>query len=382
MKLSESLRGHLINPDRDSIGCGGGCMKSVLQACAYAAEYAGNFIASLTELEKELNKIGYNVIYCFPERAAGKNWCEKIRKRTKVYFLPEAKARILPKTYRIFRRIYKENEIAVLHSHFELYDMPATLTAPRNVKCFWHLHDPLTLSGTNRDLLWKIQYGKVGKRATLISVADYYRRFVISLGFPEEQTCVLRNGIDLERIKTESVRSEKKYDFLTFGWDFHRKGDDLILQACDRLWKDGYRFKILLNGNEKTWGPLEEYLEGRVPEYLERENPKENVSELFEEARVFIQASRRETFSYAVCEAAYAGLPVICSDIPGVEWAHDIESVIFFESENADDLYHQMKSFLDGKKLENHTIEKSIEKISELYSLYCWAQKILNIYNC
>ena len=359
-----------------------GCqMKAVLQACAYAAEYAGNFIASLLELERELEKAGYAVIYCFPERAAGKAWCEEIRKRTKVYFLPEAKARILPKTYRIFRRIYNENDVAILHSHFESYDMPATVTAPGNVKCFWHLHDPLTLTGTNRDLLWKIQYGKVGKRAALISVSDYYRKFVISLGFPEAQTYVVRNGIDLGRIKTASRNSEKKYDFLTFGWDFHRKGDDLILQACDRLERDGYSFRLLLNGNESTWRPLDEFLQGRDPAWLERGNPVEDVSDLFEQSVVFIQASRRETFSYAVCEAAYAGIPVISSDIPGLEWAHDLDTVTFFESENVKDLYLQMKNFLDGKRYSGYMINKAREKISERYSLNSWTQKILDIYN-
>ena len=51
-------------------------------------------------------------------------------------------------------------------------------------------------------------------------------------------------------------------------------------------------------------------MKGEKPAWLELGQPVENINELFAVSRVFIQASRRETFSYAVCEAAFAGLPV------------------------------------------------------------------------
>ena len=34
-------------------------MRTILQVCAYGAEYGGNFIASLEILEEELEKKGY-----------------------------------------------------------------------------------------------------------------------------------------------------------------------------------------------------------------------------------------------------------------------------------------------------------------------------------
>ena len=51
---------------------------TVLQVCAYGAEYPGNFIASLTDLEKKLSKSGVKTIYAFVERAAEKSWCKEI----------------------------------------------------------------------------------------------------------------------------------------------------------------------------------------------------------------------------------------------------------------------------------------------------------------
>lgn len=353
---------------------------TVLQVCAFGAEHPGNFIASLEVLENALLDKGIKTIYAFVERASDKEWCKKISERTSVYFLPEAKARISPKTYRVMRKIYSENQIDIVHTHFELYDIPATVTAPKNTKVFWHLHDPIAPGNGLRSILWKLQYGYFGKRATLLSVADRYRNVAVDLGFPKNQTALVLNGIDLSRVETNNANEGKFYDFLTFGWDFERKGDDLIICACDRLEKEGYKFKLLLNGNEKTWPELDQFLGDRKPTYLIKGEPVSDVNQLFKKAKVFIQASRRETFSYAVCEAAYAGLPVISSEIAGLEWAHALASVDFFKSEDTNELYLCMKAYLDGKVLPQNDADKSREYIKNNLSINIWANRIMEQY--
>ena len=353
---------------------------TVLQVCAFGAEYSGNFIASLEALEEALREKGIRTIYAFVGRAADKEWCKRIQSRTKVYFLPEARARILPQTYRMMQKIYMENDIGIVHSHFELYDIPVTVMAKKGTRIFWHLHDPIVRHKGLRGLLWQVQYGVVGKKATLLSVAEKYRDLAVSMGFPRKQTHFLPNSINLNRVHTQHPAGEKAYQFLTFGWDFFRKGDDVILKACDRLEQDGYRFRLLLNGNEKTWPQLEEYLEGRKPSYLVTGDPVEDINEMFDASELFIQASRRETFSYAVCEAAYAGLPVISSDIPGLEWAHDLPTVEFFETENAEQLYLLMKKWLDRKTVDADQIAQTQKIIEDRYSLRVWVDRVMKHY--
>ena len=352
---------------------------TILQVCAFSAEFGGNFIASMKCLERLLSTEGIETIYAFSEDAQKSEWCKEIMKRTRVYFLPVKHARILPETYLIFKKIYQKHNISIVHTHFELYDIPATVMAGKKTKIFWHLHDPIQVKRNLRGLLWKIQYGVVGCRAKLISVSDYYRNRVVSLGFPMENTCILLNGIDTNRIKACEM-GYKKYDFLTFGWDYYRKGDDLILNACEKLAAEGYHFRFLLNGNEQTWKHLPKAFHEKLPEWLELGEPNENVNVLFEESKCFVQASRSETFSYAVCEAAFSGLPVICSRIAGVEWAKELPTVSFFSMDQSEDLYLKMKSFLEQEYNHYKDVEFTREIILKKYSSVSWAENVRRLY--
>lgn len=356
-------------------------MGIILQVCAYGAEYAGNFIASLEVLEEELLKKGYTTIYAFCNKARNKSWCKRIEERTKVYYLPESKARILPRTYKIFKQIYKDNEVDIVHTHFELYDIPATVMAKKKTFIYWHLHDPINVSDGVRGLLWRFQYGVVGKRAKLLAVSDFYRKKVISIGFAEEQSQVILNGIDTSRLEVGHFSEKQKYQFLTLGWDFYRKGDDIIIEACKRLYDEGYKFYLLLNGNDSTWPILEQFLKSKEYPFLIKGYPTKKIGELYKSANIFIQASRKETFSYAVCEASYMGMPVISSDIVGLEWAHQLPTVSFFENENVEDLYDLMKMFLDGKHFTEKEYYRTKAIIDSEYTIQAWSHKVMKIYN-
>ena len=215
----------------------------------------------------------------------------------------------------------------------------------------------------------------------LLSVAEEYRKAVIALGFPETQTATVVNGLDLGRVVPVADDRATAYDFLTFGWDFHRKGGDLILDACALLEQEGYSFRLLFNGNGHTWPKLTEHLGGPDPKWLVRGEPVENINELFDASRVFIQASRWETFSYAVCEAAYAGLPVISTDIAGLEWAHDLPTVDFVPGEDTRALYTVMKQYLDRKHVSSEQCDHSRDIIARKYSTAEWTRKILEQYH-
>lgn len=352
----------------------------ILQVCAYGAPFAGNFIKSLEYLEKELSEQGHNTIYAFCDSAKGTKWCKDIQERTEVYFLPVAKARILPQTYLNFVKIYRENKVDIVHTHFELYDMPATITGPKSANIFWHLHDPIVLSKRlSRKILTKLQYGIFSKRANLISVSEHYRKVIVKMGFSSARTVTVINGLDLSRIDY-CVNKNKPFDFLFFGWDFYRKGSDLVFEAMKKLNQGVNKSNILMVAVPEKERWINEFFEGVKPDWLEFTGGVDDVNSLFRQAKGFISASRRETFSYAVCEAAYAGLPVITSDIPGLEWAKVLPTVKFFKSEDVNELYAAIKELKGDDYINEDAINATRSIIKNDYSLEAWSKNIIECY--
>jgi len=352
---------------------------TVLQVCAFAAPNAGNFIASLTHLENELSRRGIQTIYAFSDGATEKSWCREIQKRTRVYFLPTAKARILPETYKLFRRIYKENDIAVVHSHFELYDMPATLTAPGNVKVFWHLHDAIKThyhcTGMGRKLLMRLQYSSLWKKVRLLSVSKEHAAFANKLGFSDKRITYFPNGINTMRIK-RIVPKEQAPCFLMFGWEVFRKGVDLVVEAAKRAEHPFGRICIV--GQDEC----RKYLQSRNDvKGIEYQPPVEDVNALYQSASAFLHISRSEGLSYALLEVIYAGLPVICSDIPENSFAKSFRNVCFVGNENVDEISNLICSMARTPLIPTEDdITYNREMIEREYSVSAWTKKLIALY--
>ena len=347
---------------------------TVLQVCAYGAPGSGNFIASLLALENELNKRGVETIYAFIEKARDAEWCKELQKRSKVYFLPEANARILPSTYKQMRKIFLENDIGIVHSHFELFDIPVAVTAPKNVKIFWHLHDAIKLQYSKASflhrILMRLQYGMFSKKAVLLSTARLHSDFAIELGFNRNNVRFIPNGLSLDKI--EDVSSlQRSREFSLFCWEFYRKGGDLAVEASKKLYETRSDFCV-------RFFPGIEVVEN---DYLKKGELRNNVNEIYMNTGAFLHISRNEGLSYALLEAIYSGLPVVCSNIPENMEVKDCPSVYYVENENTREISVAMNKILDQNfMLPKDVVEKSRNIIREKYSLEVWSNKILKEY--
>ena len=352
----------------------------VLQVCAFAAPAPGNFISSLVVLEKTLKQDGTETIYAFPEKAKKREWCIEIANRTKVYFLPEAKARIKPATYKTFKKIYKENHVQIIHSHFELYDVPATITAPKDAKVFWHLHDALkenyNKSPLSRKILTKLQYGVLNNKTTLLSASTEHALFAEKLGFPKNKIYYIPNGINTSKFNITDIDSNNKKEYiLFFGWDVQRKGVDVLVEAAREIDKE---IKIVVVGQEKC----EEYLkENKASQNIECIMPVKDTNSLYKHALAFLHISRAEGFSYALLEALYVGLPIICSEIPENSFAHEFKNVIWVPSGNAKALTKALNLLTSNKfVVKTEDIEFNRNIIRNKYSIDGWVKTIKNNY--
>lgn len=354
---------------------------NVLQICAYGAEYPGNFINTLEKLEQKLSEKGHNTIYAFADTAKDKEWCKKIQNRTKVYFLPVAKARISPCVYKLCRNIFKENKIDIVHSHFELYDIPITIMAPKNVKIFWHVHDPIEeyykKAGILKKILWSIQYSKFRRNIKILSVSKKHGEFIQNIGLGKKNVEYFPNGIDTNRIKLLN-NTINKNNFLLFGWEIHRKGVDLAYEASKYFSENNYKLKIYCVGKEEC----KEYLKNKkVNDCICYSEPVSDINVLYKKTKCFLHISRAEGLSYALLEVIYAGLPVICSDIEENMFAKEFENVLFVKNENVQDIIDKIKKIIsDDYIITKEQVEKNRKIIEKKYSMDSWCEKLVNLY--
>lgn len=346
----------------------------ILQICAYSAPYSGNFMKSLFALEKEAKKDGYTTIYCFPEKNKNIDWCVELEKTNQVYYLPLRNARILPQTYWRLHKIFKAHpDICYAHSHFELYDNPLVLMAPKYVKIFWHLHDAIGnyLHGVYK-CVWKLHYSLFSHRPYLLSVSEKHKKVVIDLGFNESRAFYIPNAIDTQRVKVVDNDRTSKYDFLIFGWDYFRKGVDLAIASV----KDSnLELKLGIVG-----GAVDEINEvgGAC---VRNVNPSSDINEIFSMTKCFLHISRAEGLSYALLEALYSGLPVIVSDIEENLIAQEFPTAIMVKSEDVTDITNAIKRLSETNfKVPLSDVQETRKLIEEKYSIDLWAKRIFNTY--
>lgn len=354
---------------------------NILQVAAFYADFPGNFIYSLEKLEYKANLMGHNVYYAFPMEAKNIEWCQKIENRTKVFFLPLSRARIKPITYLKIKKICKDYKVDVIHSHFELYDLPCLYaTIGTNKHVIWHIHDSLGINSKLYSLFYRVQYSFFGKKAKIICITDDDFTILLKMGVDKNNIYKIKNGININDIDIESNNKNIEYDFLSIGGDFYRKGFDLILNSCELLHDNGYNFKILICGNESVKEKLMEIFDNHLPKWLTFSYPVTDINKLFKISNTYVQASRYETFSFAVCEAAYSGKKIIISDVNGMKWAHDLPVVTVFNINRNNELYEAMRLSLLSDYNDTNSINTTRKIIANNYSSDIWANNIIKIY--
>jgi glycosyltransferase involved in cell wall biosynthesis len=152
----------------------------------------------------------------------------------------------------------------------------------------------------------------IGSRAQ----AAYRRRFPGTACFNVPYHCDLEAFFECPP-KTDAARAELV--FLFCGQLIARKGVDILLEAFDRLIRNGRRARLRLAGRRADLDRMLARLSTAARERISYEgffDPK-LLPKLFFEADVFVLPSRYDGWGVVVNQALGAGLPVICSEAVG-----------------------------------------------------------------
>jgi glycosyltransferase involved in cell wall biosynthesis len=247
----------------------------------------------------------------FSEVAIGREWLPLLEDFP-VTFSPLGEA-----AHDAIRR--KVNGATVLHTHFSGFDLVAAKIARDfpNVAAYWHTHSRLP-KGMKSQIRNRVRYAWLGRGVEenycvtpeiMIEVRRRMGRHAI----------YLPNAIDTNRFpvatRQERVLARTKLGidstrplFLHLGWDWHRKGGDLMLDALQIL--ESAR-AISVGGDA-----------GAVANHLSSDRvtvipPTQNLRELLIAADVFLSSSRAEGMPYSLLEALSCGVPAVVTPING-----------------------------------------------------------------
>jgi glycosyltransferase involved in cell wall biosynthesis len=126
----------------------------------------------------------------------------------------------------------------------------------------------------------------------------------------------------------------------------------LLLEACERLWRDAERFTLVLAGraNPHFSKPIVQKIRAlrRAGYPLEHRKAVNDdaLGDLYRSARFSVLPSRFEGYGLPVLESLWAGTPCLCADIPVLHECSGGGGCLEFRSNDPDSLYDAMKRLL------------------------------------
>lgn len=360
---------------------------TILHIMNYAASYRGNFIDSLTSLDKKLQTEGLKNIYLFTGDAKSEgpmSWIgEMQRQGEEVYFLAENRNQ----DAKLIRQLIGEKGVSAVHTHFitmQQYLAVYLATFGKKIPVIMHMHNHSKKAGNPiKNIIRRTLYGKCTMIACSESVYHSLER-----DYPKNKKYAIDNGVNFsrldsyEKLEQEDFGLEKSEGvFLIFGFDFYRKGVDLAVKALNELRNQGHSFSLLVSLStnfEQVEKNIIDIL-GEMPSWIKVIPARNDVATLYNFVDVFLSPSREEGLPYSVVEAGYSSCSVVMSDI-SAQVHLKIPYGYWFENENVEDFADKiLKAQTEhAQKLENW--EQAKRSMRANYALDTWSEQIEKLY--
>lgn len=361
-------------------------MKNVLFILNFESSFEGSFIRSINALSDELQHSGSKAVYLLAEGCKNSAWAKKlVSDGNPVYFFRLSVGAIF-KNAGIIRKIIKDYNIGIIHSHFSNYKIhiPVSLAAAgrKDIDYIVQVHTEPSQKKPFYDKL-----AVIFTNATLyIAVSDSIKN---NLAINGRRAVTIPNAVDFSRLEM-CDRTVKKEDYISypgqktvfmFGHDFESKGVDFVIKSLSDYDKE-HKLQLLIavseNGNRISSRIKEIY--GEFPEWIKLLPPRNDVATYFSLADVFVSANRTQGSPYTMIECAYLGVPMVYCDIPGLNELN-IPWSVKISSDDSASLYKALSEIVEEDETETGIMgAESREYVINHFSLGSWVYEIMNIY--
>lgn len=372
--------GNAVKPEKKTVVC---------HLCNYSPPFSGNFIASLIDLEKKLitKNIENKTIYIFSEEASSCMWIKEMQNEGKsIYFVQQQQL----KCYWKLKKILKDNNVNILHLHFNFPVIVLTLLKLfcQNIHIIFHFH--MYVSKINNTFTSKVKrllkiflFNNIPNFICAVSDAVY--NDLIKLGVHKDKCCYIDNGIVFSRLETKCENGKDVYNMqnkkilMIYGTFFYIKGVDIAINAIKNIVDEHNIILMIVCQNKGYVLKQINKMLNHIPEWLFIVPSQENISFYYKMSDIYITPSREEAFSYNMLESIYCGTPVIRSDIPAMDrkLPYDIKFPV-------NDIFSLQQNIISVLNKNNSEIQIMLseqkEYIVKKWNIDIWSDKVLNMY--
>lgn len=229
-------------------------------------------------------------------------------------------------------------------------------------------HEHLNDKWKKYEWYFKIQYNFFLKAAAFITGVSLNEK---RKGEPiiGKDIIYIPNGINInEKISIKDVGSE--YIFFAAGRIMEIKGLDLLLEACHKI---NYKGKIIIAGSfvftpENYKIKIMSLSEGLNVEYIGMVKEKSILLKYLKNSLLFVFPSRVEALSMQLLEGVSMKAHTIASDITANTDVFSFEQMLFFHSNDVDDLGNKIRFALENKNIMQDYSEKAYQSLTKNYT--------------
>lgn len=192
------------------------------------------------------------------------------------------------------------------------------------------------------------------------------------------------NGIALKKSKKVTIKSSDESDYIMFaaGRIVSFKRCDVFLSALNKI---QYKGRVVIVGDIEQ----SPQYKNKIIKLSERLNVtftglihnKKLLMKYFANAKLFVFPSSREAMSMVLLEVASVKTPLICSSIPGNKDVFNDNEVLYFETDNVNDLAEKVEWALSNSKEMAKKADNAYQKLSRYYLWESISMEYKEIYN-
>ena len=183
-----------------------------------------------------------------------------------------------------------------------------------------------------------------------ICVSNGVAKHLARQGIDKNKEVVIYNGIDKNKFFNKKMGNEV-FTIGMVGRFSKQKNQIILIKAIEKIIKADVPIKLILMGSGKTKKNCEKY--------VKKSNLEENIvfvegkfTDLISKLDLFVLSTKYEGLPLVVCEAMAANIPVIATNVPGVdEIIEDQVNGLLTKLNDYDDLANKVLNCINDKGL-------------------------------